>query len=172
MTRLLFIMLTGLLFSCSSSDTHQKEVKDFFAQIDDSTFIRDNFLLLDSIPHEAWKNVFTAYAAADSVLPKQEADFIAGQMDDTETAVWNNTIFDSARIVSKKYIDSASKHTQYNERPHYYTFSRPYFSEHGDFCVLFYNYYIGAHCVETSLRLYKKEHRRWTFVKNYFSMVS
>src|SRR5947209_7393212 len=65
MTRLLFIVLTGLLFACKAPAPSDPAVKDFFAQLDDSSFAKDNFLLVDSVQHEAWKNIFTSYASQD-----------------------------------------------------------------------------------------------------------
>src|SRR5690349_11543153 len=157
MIRSLLLIMTAFMLSCQASQhSPNKAVKDFFAQLDDSSFVKDNFLLIDSMPGASWKNVFTSYAASDSSLSVDDIDYIASQVNNVKDDIWTNDIFDSASIISQKYIDSLSRKCPTGKKPHYYTFSLPYFSKSGQCCVLLYNYYVGKLCVETSLRLYRK----------------
>jgi len=110
MARSLLIISIAFLFSCQSSNhSSDKAVKDFFAQLDDSSFVKANFLLIDSVQNESWKNIFTSYAAADSSLSGNDIDFMAGQMNKSEKSTWTNETFDSASIISQKYIDSLER---------------------------------------------------------------
>ena len=162
-----------LLFSCRTSTIHPAgEVKDFFAQLDDSSLVKDHFMLVDSVQYDSWKQIFTTYALQDSSLARPDIDFMAAQMEVADQEVWTPDTFDSASIISKHYVDSLSKFCAAGHRPHYYIFSKPYFSRDKNYCVLFYNYYVGRNCAETSLRLYRKDRGKWLYVKSYFSIVS
>lgn len=173
MTRIFPAFIFFTLLSCSHVEkTYQpdiSELKSFFAQLDDSSLTKREFLLVDTVQVK-WKDLFISTASHQKALPKQDIDFIAEQFDNTQTSVWTNTVFDSARLVSNTYIQNFYQKTDFV--PVHYRFSYPYFSKDKKYCVLYYDYYCGNLCAEESIRLYKNDNGKWTLVKTLFSIVS
>jgi hypothetical protein len=85
---------------------------------------------------------------------------------------WTNEIFDSAKIISRNYLDSVARPNPFMKTPTHYSFSLPYFSKDKNSFIIYYNYYCGNLCAEYSLRLYKKINEKWTFATSFFRMVS
>jgi hypothetical protein len=173
MIRILFAFAFLFLFSCTHPARKYQpgiaEIKSFFAKVDDSILTKRSFLLVDTVKAK-WKDLFVSTASYQKALPDDDIDFISKQLDQTTPAVWTNSMFDSARIVSSSYIAAFQKRTGLT--PVHYTFSFPYFSKDKKYCVLYYDNYCGNLCAEQSLRLYKYENGRWTVVKTLFSIVS
>jgi hypothetical protein len=148
------------------------EVKTFFSQLDDSILSKKEFLLVDSVENRKWWKDIFRNQIFDKELSIMDWNFIYGQMKGAKETVWTNKYFDSARIVSSKYIESVSKPNPFDDVPTHYRFSKPFFSKDGNICVVLYDKYCGFLCAETSLRLYKKHKRKWSFIKSFYTVVS
>jgi hypothetical protein len=157
---LTFIVL--FLFSCKQNiSASSAEIKSIFQELMIADSSLKSYLLIDSIEGFERKSIIqsdTAYTIATCDVVKY--------------GIWTNDIFDSAKIISRNYIDSIAKPNPFMKTPAHYSFSLPYFSKDKTSFIIYYNYYCGSLCAEYSLRLYKKIKGRWTFIKTYFSIVS
>jgi len=176
--RTLFISVYGILILISFPSCRQKvhedatQIKSFFFQLDDSILAKKQFLLIDSIDNgNWWKDIFKR-KIFDHELSIKDWYFIYGQMKDAKESVWTNKYFDSAKIVSVKYISGLAKPNALDDVPTNYSFSKPFFSKDGKYCVLFYDKYCGFLCAKTSLRLYKKDNGKWLFIKSFYTIMS
>ena len=176
---LLILLLTGPLTCRYSNVGNIEEARQFFAQLDDGYFSKNKFFLIDSIEIIKPSGFITEEILKDTILPRTEAEFIVSQFSEQKKKAWNNTIFDSAKIVSQKYIDSLNGNVQEkdltsDERYNLlrYRFSLPYFSKNKMYCLLTYERFDCFFCEEYSIKIFKKIDGKWVFLKDYISMVS
>jgi hypothetical protein len=169
-----FLAACFIILSISCAHPYQpdvKEMKDLFSQLEDSVLTRKHFLLIDSTI-TGWGEMFKSPAKNDRILNADDIDCIVAEMHNDKQNVWTNKVFDSARIVTQKQIDSIASPDPFMKTPTHYSFSLPYFNRQKNYCILLYSYYCGNLCAEESIRLYKKVKNKWIFVKSYFSVVS
>ena len=97
---------------------------------------------------------------------------IIAESDETKSGVWCEGIFEKARIISGKKLQSLSQPDPFTMTPPHYRFSLPYFSKDKQTILIYYSYYCGNLCAERALRLYKLINGRWTYVESYQRVVS
>ena len=170
MKKLLLLLVVVNFLGCRTAylpDT--KDVKEFFAQMDNGILSEKKFLLINKITGDEGehKHFKEYYARQDTILTELEIKSIVKAMAGSHKGIWTNKYFDSAKIVSKEYIDSVTKQNQNWTPPAHYTFSLPWFSNDNKFAVLSFEHYCGRLCGEWSVGLYKKVNGRWFFVKFY-----
>jgi len=163
MTKLVSLIFIGLsLSSCKHHILVDKtELKEIFTLLTISENTPHQYYLIDSIQYFERKSI----TESDTTYFKSNCNVV-------NAGVWTNEIFDSAKIISRNYLDSISRPDPLMRTPTHYIFSLPYFSKDKTSFIVYYNYYCGNLCAEYSLRLYKKINGKWTFIKTYFKMVS
>jgi len=172
----LLLLLFALTFiaDCQAQMPATMDVKEFFAQLDDSDLTKKQFFLTDTIlGYEGELVDFKLnYLGKDTNLSGYEKTSILQAMTASQVGVWTNEFFDSAKIVSVAYIYSIAKQDPNWTWPAHYSFSLPWFSNDHKFCVLRYEHSCGRRCGEWSVRLYKKVDGHWVFVKFYDAIFS
>lgn len=163
MTKLISLALIGfLLLSYKENISIDKiELWQIFKDIVATDSARPGYFLIDSIQDFKIKSI-----------DQSGIKYLIASSDIVNSGVWTNEIFDNAKIISRKYLDSVAKPNSQMEPPSHYSFSLPYFSKDKKSFVIYYNYYCGSLCAEYSLRLYKKNKGKWVFIKSFFSIVS
>ena len=160
-----YIFLGAVIFSfysCRQSITTDKaELREIFKTILKADLAKTKQLLVDSIDHFNLKS-----------LNESGKTFWIASLKELKTGTWKNGIFNRVTIVSRKYLDSIAGTTAFKIPLPHYSLSLPYFSKDGNSFVIYYDYYCGPLCAESSLRLYRKINGNWTFVKNYYYLVS
>ena len=158
----LIISIALLLLAAPQNTNVQKtELKNIAETLIGRDSVKPYYLLVDSIDHFKTKT-----KKLDGVRYTIASDEVVN------AGLWTNEIFEKAHIISKNYLDSVVKANRRMEPPAHYRFSLPYFSSDKKSFIIYYNYYCGSLCAEYSLRLYKKVKGKWTFIKNFFLMVS
>lgn len=160
-------LLAFLLLSCNNHvNVSESELKEIYSEliIADSTpgaYLSLNSLVIDSIEN------FT-----DKKMSVEGISYKIGYCDLVKNGIWNSQLFNIAKVVP---LDSVFHRLSAGFReyilPHY-SFSLPYFSVDKKSFLIYYNYYCGSLCAESSLRLYKKVNGKWVHVKNYSCIVS
>jgi hypothetical protein len=163
-------MLAGIVYSCSKPiDIDKKEAKDFFFQFPE---LNRNIkpYLIDSVVFN--KKHYLEIISEEHLIAKGDIDYIKGQLVSDNYKIWEDSLFKDIKIVSKHYIDSVGKTNPLTKTPSYIEFSKPYFSKDKQYCFIYYNYYCGNLCAETTFKLYKKINSKWVCIKTYFELVS
>ena len=153
-----FTLFIAILFLSATANS-QQELRNVFREIDPLDFTRAKFYLVDSIENRTKKKI-----------TNDNAVYFAASVDNF-SSVWTNKLFDSAVIVSRKYIDSVAKESIFDV-PKHFSFSLPYFSKDKQSFLIYYSYWCGSLCAEHSLRLYKRVGKKWKFAKYIFIEVS
>jgi len=92
--------------------------------------------------------------------------------DAVRDGVWTNQIFDSARIITQKQLDSISAPDPLYNTPEHYRFSLPFFTKDKNLFLIYLTHYCGNLCAERSTRLYKKVNGKWVLVKYFYRSMS
>ena len=137
------------------------ELRQIFRALQDNNLLKTKTYIVDSIDNFSTKRI-----------KQEKVVYTIAKLADLKEGLWSNVVFDSAGIVSYHFIDSLSNIDRYKTMPSHYRFSLPYFNKDKTAFIIYYNYYCGSLCAEYSLRLYKKISGRWTFIRNFFEMVS
>ena len=163
MTKRKLLTFLGLcFFSCNlNSQVDKSELKQIFKEIISADSIETKYFLIDSILSFETKSI------------KQSGiTYFIAKSDIINNGIWSAGLFDSARIISRHYLDSISESDPFRIAPVHYEFSLPYFSKDKKSFIVYYSYHCGMLCAEYSLRLYRKINGKWRFIKTYFSEVS
>jgi hypothetical protein len=157
--------------------TDPTDIKEFFSQLDQlkkkeqaGFHISGRPLLIDSI--EIDKKSFWETVKNEPLLTKTDIEYIRGQLAADTPGTWRENLLDSIKVVPKSFVDKLTESDSINFTPPYIRLSKPYFSKDKQYCILFYSYYCGNLCAETTLKLYKKINGKWTIVRNYYQIVS
>ncbi len=101
-----------------------------------------------------------------------DTSYYKNEADAVKHGIWTNQIFDSARIITKKQLDSMSAPDPLYNTPEHYRISLPYFTKDKNLFMIYFSHYCGNLCDERSTRLYKKVNGKWVLVKYFFRSVS
>lgn len=157
---LLYFFIGVVFFSCKKINSVEKtELKEIFSQLMSDEHLNRKYYLIDSIENFNTKSI----SESDTI-------YLIAKNEIVNKGIWTNYLYDSAKIISKTHLHSLAK--TWGVTPPHYWFSLPYFSKDGNSFMIYYNYYCGSLCAESSLRLYKKINGKWEFIKTYYSIVS
>ena len=158
-----FLLLLLLPFSACEQTVPVKinELQQVFKALDDGEPLKTKAYIVDSIENFSIKHI-----------SEKKVVYRIAELKDLNNGLWSNIVFNNAKIVPKRFIDSLSNIDQYNRMPSHYSFSLPYFNKDKTAFIIYYNYYCGNLCAEYSLRLYRKIKGRWKFIKTFFAIVS
>lgn len=163
--------------ACTQSiRTDPNLIKGFFSQLDELRYnstpgvYSGRPFLIDSIVVD--KETFWQIASNEPLFSASDKKYIKGQLVADTLGVWSSNLFDNIKVVPYSFIDSAETQNKNRIRPPYIKLSKPYFSKDNKYCLLYYHYYCGNLCAETTLKLYKVINGKWTIIKNYYQIVS
>lgn len=168
---LLLILFAGLIFSCTKPiDFDKTAAREFFTQLERLHHWNKTVFLIDGVCYD--KKRFQKIISNESLLSNEDVSYINQQLLSSSYKVWGKDIFDTFEIVNKRYIDSVGKPDPFTQTPSYLRFSKPYFTRDGKYCFIYYSFYCGNLCAESSFQLFTKTNGKWTFVESYFTIVS
>ena len=178
MTRQRFLLLLLFFVSCTQPiKTNPTDIKEFFSQLtplklnlSPGTHINSRPYVIDSI--EIDLSSIIKLVDAEPFFDPKDIAYFKGQLLADKAGVWQQELFDSIKIVSQTELDSIRKFGLHQDMAPSIRLSKPYFSKDKQYCIQYYNYYCGNLCSETALKLYKRINGKWTFIKNYFQLVS
>ncbi|SDQ01774.1 hypothetical protein SAMN05428975_6003 [Mucilaginibacter sp. OK268] len=172
--KLYFLVFASMILSSCVKpvDLDTKETKLLFNQISilkrDMLPYKRKFLVIDSV---IYNDQFILRICKESLM-KDDIQYIKAQVASHIYIKWQQSVFDSLKVVDMKLIDSLSKPDPFIHTPSYIRLSKPYFSKKRDYCLLLYSYYCGNLCAESAVRLYRKVNGKWEFVESFGRMVS
>ncbi len=156
------IVISLLFLGCTHPvQINLNEVKQIFKTISEEDLTKTKNYIIDSFEHSNEKSI-----TEDGVT------YYAAEFEDSFKGVWTQDVFANAVIISHGKLDSLSQPDPMYHTPTHYSFSLPYFSKDKKTFLIYYNFYCGNLCAEWSLKMFKKEHGKWKFVKNLMYMVS
>jgi hypothetical protein len=135
------------------------EIRIIFQSLEDTDITKTEYCIIDSFTH------FNEKAITDKGIT-----YLITEFEGTKAGKWDKEIFPTAIIISKSRLNSLAH--SFEHTPIYYSFSLPYFTKDKTSFLIYYKYYCGDLCAESSLKLFQKEKGKWVFIKNIFSVVS
>lgn len=156
-------MFGGLIFSSCYQyiQVDNSDLKKIYSDILKPDSLKGRCYLIDSIESFDKK-----------LIVQSDTTYFIAHCDETKRGIWANSLFGSLITISTDKLHSISKSDSIKIIPIHYSFSLPYFDRDKNSFIVYYNFYCGSLCAESSLRLYKKINGDWTFIKSYFSFVS
>jgi hypothetical protein len=151
-----------LILSCNQPvPISQAELKQIFTDIIKEDSLTKPYYIVDSLERVEEKS-----------LTEEGVTYKTSYCSAIKNNIWNSELFDSAKIVSKAYIDSSFKNKNSDLALPRYRFTMPYLSEDKLSLLIYYDLYCGNLCAENSLRLYKRINGKWKYIKYYYRIVS
>lgn len=174
----MFFLLLLIFASCTQPiKTNPADIKEFFSQLAPLKFnlspgshINGQPYLIDSIQIDL--NAIIKRVEKEPFFNSDDIDYFRGQLLADRAGIWSKELFNSIKIVSQTALDSIRKFGLHQSMAPYIRLSKPYFSKDKNYCIHYYDYHCGSLCGEIALKLYKKINGKWTFIKNYFQIVS
>jgi hypothetical protein len=159
----------------SPTRSQTKEIKQFFRDFDNhyySDLVNSRIHIVDTIVSLSSSYVIR-YLNEDTLLSQQDVRFIKYNVKNSPPSTWTRLIFPHAIISDRNELLRKNENAWKSAATTaYFELSLPYFNKRNDKCVIYYSFYCGWLCAESSLRLYKKIKGHWIFVKNYTYIVS
>ena len=156
------IIMASILFSCKPTIRIDKsELAQIYNDILSADSLKFKCYLVDSIGNFKTKSI-----------TQSDTTYFLPFCDDVKNGVWPSNLHSRLVLTSKKKLHSIAKTNRLSLTPTYYIFSLPYFSKDKQTFIIYYNFYCGILCEESSLRLYKKIDGKWTFIKHHSGFIS
>src|SRR5262245_6590359 len=120
MTKSTFVALIWIpLLSCGQRASIDKSVlKEIYSDLINADYVKNEYYLIDSIQNFSTKS-----------MRQSNVTYFIADCDIADKGIWTNDLFDSTRIISRKYLDSISKPDPFIMTPPHYSFSLPYFNK-------------------------------------------